>query len=289
MGYDKRRKNDNRFWFICGLLLFILMSNQYCVVPRTVETEQQTKKSGYSLLRAIPETAKYITSDKLQQLYVLTFGNELVKYNPSGEELFRFTENKYGQAEYVDVTDPFNILLFYPDFGTVLSLNRTLTKTGEFNLFDLELSEIKTLAASNDNHIWIYDDIQHRLKKIDRKGNLLLESEDLNLRFGELIEPNFLLERENYLLVNVPRKGVLVFDNFAKYQKILDFKALQYLQLIDEQLIFYKKGNLKAFQLQSLNQKSILLPEEVRDDDLVNIQKNRLYIAKEDHIKVYSF
>ena len=245
--------------------------------------------SSYTLLSTIDIKAKFFTTDKLSQIYVVTEQNEVIKYDPSGNEMFRFNNNRLGDLQHIDATDPFNILLYYADYMTVVTLDRTLNQTLEFDLINLNLLEVKAIGMSNDNNIWLYDDVTFKLRKVDRKGQVLLESDDLNLLLFYTPSPNFILERANTVYVNNPETGVLVFDLYGKYIKTLDFKNLNDFQVINNQLIFRKGEKLMSFHLQPLVLQPIELPPGVEKEDKIRIQKNKLFVKKRDKVLVYGF
>ena len=246
-----------------------------------------TDTSGYQLIQKITVDAQLMATDKLGQLYISTTKNEVIKYSPEGKELFRFSNNTLGELTHIDVTNPFNILLYYPEYLMVYTLDRTLSKTGEFNLLDLNMTNVEAVAMSNDNNVWLYDIVSYQLKKINRKGDILKESENLSNHFEKPLSPNFILERENGLYVNDPDLGILIFNTFGQYVKTLDFKGLTSFQVFDNQLIFKEKNQLKVFHLQSLATSIINLPDGVTLDNDVVIQKNRLFVMKGNGVEIF--
>jgi len=234
------------------------------------------------------KTSKF-TTDKLRQVYIVTEDNQLIKYNESGKELFRFNNNTLGEIGHIDATDPFNILIYYPDFLTVITLDRTLNITSEFNLYDLDIVEVKAIGMSNDNNIWLYDDVSFKIKKIDRQGKLLEESEDLSMHVAQSIQANFILERENWVYVNDPDIGILVFSNYGQFFKIIDIKELTQFQVIENQLLYSQEGKLFSFHLRSLLTREIPLPQQYEKEDLSCLQKNMLYLMKDDRVDIFTF
>lgn len=253
-------------------------------------TPPPTDTSAYELIKKIDIQAKWMATDKLQQLYLITTENEVIKYSPEGTELFRFSNNTLGDLTHIDITNPFSVLLYYPDFLTIYTLDRTLNKTGEFSLFDLNLTNVETVGMSNDNNVWLYDFVFYRIKKINRKGEVLRESIiNLSNEFESPLQPNFILERENWLYVNDPNLGILVFDIYAQYQKTIDIKNLTHFQIIDNQLIYKEKEQLKSFHLKSLATQIIDLPEGISLENQIAIQKSKLFVRKKKGVEVYSF
>ena len=271
-------------------IIFLFFLNIFSTSCSAKTAPPPSDTSAYELIKKIDIKAKWMATDKLQQLYIITTENEVVKYSPEGNELFRFSNNTLGDLTHIDITNPFSVLLYYPDFLTIYTLDRTLNKTGEFNLLDLNLADVETVGMSNDNNVWLYDFVFYKLKKVNRNGEVLKESiVNLSNEFESPLQPNFILERENWLYVNDPNLGILVFDIYAQYQKTIDIKNLTHFQIIDNQLIYKEKEQLKSFHLKSLSTQIIDLPKGVSLENQIAIQKSKLFVRKKDGVEVYSF
>lgn len=249
---------------------------------------QEAKNNSFKLLDSLSvEETAFFTVDKLKQIYIVNKENDLIKYSVKGKEQFRYNNNKLGTLTFVDVTNPFNILLFYADFRTLISLDRNLVETGSFDLYTLDVNEIKAIAQSSDNNIWLYDDVTFKLKKIRRSGDILIESDDLSLLMGSTIAPNFILERDNRVYVNDPTVGILVFDIFGKYLKTLNFKDLNQFQIANKQLFYKENLSFNVFHLQSLLNRTIVLPQQLATEYMVFLQSDFLYLKNNDFIYIY--
>jgi len=232
--------------------------------------------------------AKFLTSDKLQQCYVVTEDNELFKYDKKGQRLFHYNNNQLGELTWVDATDPFNILLFYPDYFTVILLDRTLSITGEYQLFDLNITDVNAVAMANDNELWFFDDNTGKVRKISRAGAVTEESVNVKLLLGENIQAVNMLATRNRIFLNAPEYGILVFDNFGTYLKIIPIKNLSSFQVVDDQLIFQEGGILKAFHLRSFLTSEIALPFKLEEEDRLKIQKGVLFLLKGEELLIYN-
>lgn len=265
---------------IVGILLWLLL-------PLLSIGQPESKPLDYSLLHTLDITSPVFTTDQLRNVYTVTKTNEVIKYTPDGKIQFRYNNNTLGNLAFIDATDPFNLLLFYPDFRRVILLDRTLSETGAFDLFNLDVIDVPAVGISSDNNLWIYDDIKFILKKIDRNGKVVQESNNISLVLGKTLTPNFILERSNALYINDPESGILVFDLFGNYTKTIDVKGLTQFQVIDQQLIYWQSGKLHVFNLKSLQTRSmdLQLPPDV--EQLVRIEKDRLYVRTGPCLKIY--
>lgn len=233
--------------------------------------------------------ARNFTTDNLQNLYVITPENEVVKYAPDGQELFRYFNNTLGQVAFLDATNPFHLLLFLPEYQNVLTLDRTLNLTGQFNLFQFGLFQVNAVGMASDGQLWVYDETAFRLKKIAADGTVKAESSDLSLTLGKAIRPNFLTERQQQVFLNDPEAGVLVFDVFGQYQKTIGIKGLKEFQVLDDQLVYFRDGRLWAFHLAALMEQPLTVPVKLPLSCKMRVGKEHIYVLETDELKIYPF
>jgi len=277
------------FFFTSFLILSCTtVTTQATSESSSVNPAFESSDSSGSILYTIPLNSKSFATDKLNQLYLITDKNEIIKYDSKGKEVFRYNNNFLENLTHIDATDPFNLLLYYADYLSVITLDRTMNKTGEFDLSTLNLIRVKALGSSNDNNVWLYDEVGFQLKKINRNGDILRQSVDLNLQLNYPPKPIFLIEKENSVYVNDPAYGILIFNVFGEYESMIELKGIRKFQIFDNRL-FYKKGEqVFSYHLQTFDNRAIKLPVQLEDSEEILIQKNRLFVRKTDRIEVYA-
>ncbi|MEL6988264.1 MAG: hypothetical protein AAGK97_10580, partial [Bacteroidota bacterium] len=72
--------------------------------------------------------------DKLNQLYINTRQNELLKYGNVNNLEFRYSDYDLGDIEIIDVSNPLKILLYYADFQTIVFLDNNLSEIERIKL-----------------------------------------------------------------------------------------------------------------------------------------------------------
>ena len=225
----------------------------------------------------IPIPTRLFTTDQLRQVYLVTPSNALLKLDPALNELFQYTNNRLGELRLIDVSNPFSVLLYYPDYNEVITLDRTLNERGRLNLLEQGLVQVQAIGLSSDNQVWVYDELNNQLKKLSTTGEVTLASDDLSLLLGMNISPNFLTARNRRVYLNDPQIGVLVFDIFGQYLKTIDLKGLSDFQIIDDRLLYTREGRLESFQLRSLLFSTVALPGGVVLGERAEVQKGYLY------------
>lgn len=256
-----------------GLLLFPLH-----VASQTPE---------YKHIKTIPINAANLSSDKLGNCYVVSDKQEVFKISPKGDSLYSYNNNSLGRISFVGTTNPLKILVYYPDYSTIITLDNTLSQTGRVNLLEFGSNSVSAACVAVDNNIWIYDDVLFKLRKFDDKFNLIAESEDLNVQLGFSIYANYLYEKDNYLYLNDPDTCIFVFDSYGTFYKTIPLKGLGSFQKVQDKLVYFKDGKLFSYHLLTFATEEIALP--AGDAISAVIEKDRLFILKKNQLDVYSY
>ncbi len=183
----------------------------------------QAPDSTHRHLFDIADSARYITVDPLLNLYLINPSDELRKYDPSGNFQFNFDDSTLGPIGSVDVSNSFNLLLFYPRHQTVVVLDRTLAERSRLDLRQLpELQNPVGVARSFDDNIWVYDDWTYRLQKINATGAVLESSDDLRLLLQLEAAPAAIHAIETEVFLYYPERGLAVFSNVGQFLRWID-------------------------------------------------------------------
>ena len=240
-----------------------------------------------SLQDLIPGKYSYFTTDKLKRIYAVNAANELIQFDSNGKELFRYNNNTLGELTYIDTSNPFNLLLFYPEFQTIITLDRTLNPIAELNLLTTAVGDAAAVALSNDNQLWIYDAASLQLMKLNAKGEVLLSSGDLSLGLPSPPKPKQIVASADRVYMNDPTLGLIIFNNFGQYLQMVPMRDITYFQAFEQQLIYrVKSGELFSYHLQSLLTTPIPLTKKKQQSSCVNIQSGMIYLLEEDGINV---
>lgn len=272
------------------LILLILIPNfsnaESIVERRTSEERAKNEHQDSSVVtHFIKEKVTYFRVDKLGQSYIVNEVEELVKYDAKGEKLFTYFDRTFGKISYIDVTNPFQIAVFYADFQTIVWLDRTLNPMSSVDFSRFGFFQIEVFGVSSDNHLWIYDNASFQIKKINTQGEIMVESVELNNRFPNL-KPSSIVEKNSRIYLNNPETGILVFDNFGQFIETLPIPNLTNFQLINNQLFYKKNKKLYRFQFKTLTHQEIKLPFVIEETEQIFIQKNNWFWVKAEEVVI---
>jgi hypothetical protein len=226
--------------------------------------------------------AQYIIADKLNFLYVVS-DNSIEKYSEQGALIGTYRENNLGAIHSVDVSNPFQLLVFFDEYSKAVLLDRTLSETSRFSLQDIAGGIfVQSVGLSSDNHLWLYNTEVFELQKIDQNGKVLRSSLDLSLLLLNLeFQPRRITEHDNLIFLHDPITGIAIFDvlgNFVRFVELPNQKRIHFFQ---HYIVYLQQKELKTYHVGrreiQIEKIPSFLPEEY--DDIIIGQK-RIWTQK---------
>lgn len=245
----------------------------------------------FKLINTVPLKANFITTDFLKNAYFITSKNQVMRYDSTGNVTGVYSETQYGPAAFVDAKTPFNILVFYKEFATVVMLDMRMNNKRIFKLPNIGISSVSAACLSDDNYFWVFDQNEQRLKKINNNYEVIHKSMDLRQLLGVTLNPNFLTESNGLIYLNVPELGILMFDIFGTFYSSIsntdiDVYDLKGFQVINDKLVFYNNGELTIISPASLQKEIVPIPRSNNVID-VRLEAGNLYQLENNEAKFY--
>ncbi|MEO8150493.1 MAG: hypothetical protein ABI723_22875 [Bacteroidia bacterium] len=242
----------------------------------------------FSLIKTIPTTAKFFTTDKLGNFYTIE-QNEIRKYNSDGDSLCSYNYKNLGTINYLDATDPFKVMLFQPEFLKIRTLDSRLNIQGEIDLnYFNDLGLPRLACVTDDGNFWIYDQQNQRLIKIDQKGNILLTGNSFNQLIDHSLNPRLLVATDTWLMMRNADSTVYIFDKFGNYYRNIPLIVTGNFQATENRILYFKENRLYTLDIDT-GKESILETPELTGTSAVRMEQHRLYVKKANALEVYSF
>lgn len=207
--------------------------------------------------------AKEIYFDDLGNVYTVDSTLRLRKYTSGGQLFGEYNNTLYGLPGSFDFTNSFQPLVFYPGIGKIVSLDANLSVVEEFFLRDLNLIDVGCISRSKDNHFWVYDNIDAKIKKIDASGRILSESLMISMYWDEDIQVIRIRDTGRNVIAMVESRGLLVFDLFGTLSQKL---------ILDNINNFYISGSHLLIQYGNCDFSLYALPTKVEKSLELNLQ-----------------
>ena len=206
---------------------------------------------SFELTLEIEVTSKSITSDYLGNAYTID-DNEIAKYSAAGILISSFSDKNAGTITSVDASNPLRVQVFYQDFGQIIYLDDVLSVIGaKISLIEQGLDQATLSCSSWDDGIWLYDPQDFELKRLGSDLRLSHQSGNINQLVGIEANPNFIIEKNNFVYLNDPLTGILVFDQFGTYYKTLPVRGIDRFQVSGEQVFYLQDGKLMSYNMRT--------------------------------------
>jgi hypothetical protein len=271
----------------------MIISLQACAQTRTNFDSSNVQgvkaDSNFKQLRFIPGSFSSVDVDVLDNIYLMTAGNQLKKINANGDSTGIFNDvKKYGNPSYIDVSNPLKVLVFYKGFSTVVMLDRFLTYRNSINFRKENIFRVKAISTAYDNNVWIFDEQDQKLKKIDDAGKVLSETSDWRQLFDEVPQPSQITDQDNLVYLYDEKKGFYIFDYYGSFKNNLPFLNWQHTTVASGKLLGFVKDTLFSYELNSLTLKSYRLPSFFKDYIDIKAMNGNVYLLKKDGVEIYN-
>ena len=221
-----------------------------------------------------------MTTDRLGNLY-LSNDNFLWRYDNNGDSIGAFNSKRYGEITFVDVTDPYQILVFFKDYNQVLYLDNYLTVNGDAtDLQSLGYDQVSMVCQSREKGIWIFDQIKQKAYRLNSSLKVTHETVNLAQWFGKRILPNYMIEYNNKLYLNEKESGLYVFDHFATYLNKIPVIGNEQVQLMDDKILYFQADSNKLCQYKLKDFRATCEKLDATNCRDARVEKNRLFILK---------
>jgi hypothetical protein len=209
------------------------------------------------------------------------------KYDSAGVLQKTFSNKNFGPITSADATNALRIVLFYKDFNRIVILDNTLSQNGDAIQLEAVGFPLATLAASShDNGIWVYDQQNFELVRLNRNLQVEQRTGNLSQLLGTELQPNFIIEKDNRLFLNNPATGILVFDIFGTYSKTIPLKSLKEFQVVDNNIIYFQDSAVSTWDMITANDQRLIASSPKATSVL--LQKNKMFVLEDKHFLIYN-
>ncbi len=195
---------------------------------------------------------------------------------------------KYGTLSYVEAQNPWKTILYYKDFSTIVLLDKYLNVITNINLRKKNIFRVNAVTASYDNNIWLYDEEESKLKKIDDNGNILLETVDFRQLFDSVPSPVQIKDRDGFVYLYDPLKGLYIFDYYGTFKNKITFLNWKDFTVIGKNIYGFDDNNFYSYAINSLDIKQYQLPSSFKEYTALKVGNNKIYLLKNDSLSIYS-
>ena len=239
-------------------------------------------------LKKIKGDITAFAADNFDNIYLLNSSDQLKKINADGDSVAVFNNvRKYGKVAQIEVSNPLRVLLYYKDFSTIVILDRLLNTRSTIDLRKQDIFQVQAVCLSYDNQIWLYDEFEHKLKKIDETGKLLFATTDFRQLFDEAFSFTSISDQDGFLYLYDKNKGVYVFDYYGALKNIFSLTGYDNFKAVGKFITGTRHDTLMRYQPSSLLLQEVKFPEAFRKAQSILFTATKAYALKKDELEIY--
>jgi hypothetical protein len=244
--------------------------------------------SSFAFVQSIKGSYADFWVDNLDNLYLLGRDNQLKKISARGDSMGVFNDvRRYGKLSFADVSNPLKIQLYYKNFGTIVSLDRFLQPRNVLDLRKQNLFRVKAVATSYDNNLWVVDEQDCKLKKLDETGKTLFETVDWRQLFDTIPSPEQIFDQDGFLYLYDPARGFYIFDYYGAFKNKLAFTNWDGPMVAGTTLYGFGQTELYSYRTGSMVLKTYPLPVFFGKPAAIKAKNGKVYLLRKEGIDVY--
>jgi hypothetical protein len=252
-------------------------------------SQQPGTDSLFNYRKSIEGIFSDFTIDNLGNLYLVNQNGQLKKLTATGDSVGVFNNvRQYGKIDQMDVSNPLKLLLYFKDFGTILILDRFLNTRGTIDLRKQQLFQVRAIGQSYDNNIWVFDELENKLKRIGEDGRVLDQSTDFRLLFDSTPSPQFIVDQNRQLYLYDSVKGVYLFDYYGAFKNRIQLRGWSEFTVIANVLYGRDSGMLYKYEPGTLNLQQYVIPAAMRNAKKIKFSRDNLYLLRDDRLEIYA-
>lgn len=171
--------------------------------------------------------------------------NVLVKNNLSKNKSFQYENTEFGDISSYDISNPFQILLFFEQFNSCIILDDKLSEILSINFDDYNIFA-SLICSSSNNGIWIYDRINEQILNLDIFSKEISSKKSFSINSN----PEFIFEQNNYIILGT-NDNIFILNNLCTILEEYNFKYKTH------------KINHNKIEIQNVNGEKFLLTGEL--------------------------
>ena len=247
------------------------------------------KDAPFQLIASVRGDIVDFAVDNLDNVYVLTSTDQLKKYNSEGDSVAIFNNvKKFGKVSTIDVSNPLKVLLYYKDFSTIVVLDRLLTARNTIDLRQQNIFQVNAIGQSYDNNIWLYDEGDSKLKKINDEGKAVLETPDFRLLFDTAPHVKNIFDQDGFVYLYDPQQTVFVFDYYGALRNKILISGWNDFKVAGKFIFGINNDTLHRYEINTMRLDEQRLPAPLKNSFKVNFTSARLYALKKDLLEIYT-
>jgi hypothetical protein len=225
----------------------------------------------------------YAAIDRAGDFYIVLKSGEIHKYDKNGVSLGFYSHE--GEPTLFDPSNAIRLLVYYKKDQQFSWLSPDLS-VNPFQPVDASLAiDPSLICPSGDQNLWILDNADLSLKKVNLRDSRLLSEFSVTDQFKE---NRFTLMREyqNFLFLLDPKTGIMVYNSLGRLMRKVQTIGLANFNFLGEELYYTENAKIKFLDLFTAEARELPLPEPAR---FVLLTDERMILTTSNRVEIFEF
>ncbi|WP_346236052.1 hypothetical protein ABDK00_017420 [Niabella insulamsoli] len=263
--------------------LFTIVCLCFCCHLLTAQELSVSQK-----IKTVPGRYHSFSLDNLDNIYLLSVSNQLKKLNANGDSVSVFNEiKKFGAATLVDVSNPVKILLYYKGFATIVVLDGMLNRKNTIDLRKKGMFNVTAVGLSYDGKIWLYDDMENVLKKLNDEGEIIFQTADFRQIFDKALAPTKIYDQNQYVYLYDSLQGLFVFDYYGSFKTRIDITKWANISIGKDWILGTSNQVLNRYNINGFSFDKRNVPAALQPFKQLFFKEKKLYVLREEGLDIY--
>jgi len=225
--------------------------------------------SVYSLsISSVNGQCNFIQADKFDNIWVVN-RSEVICFDKQSKKLGSYSNIILGNPFYLDVLDPFRIVVFYPSAQAVAILNSAVAEISKpILLREKGISDASLVCRSSNGGFWVLDRSNWAIRHFDSGFNSTGMKIIPDITFSGS-KPIFMQEHHGTIYLAFKDNGVCRFDSYGSRLGDIPVKMDTYFTFIDDAIVYQHEGktfqyNLESYQVKAFDLSIECIPVKVQ-------------------------
>ena len=220
---------------------------------------------------------RFVGVDDFDNVYYVT-GN--VFYKKRASDSIPYNNIQLGDIGNIDILNPLEITVFYPDFNTVIKLDNTLNEITKIDFNQREaFRNIQYTTTANDKNLWIFNSDLQQLERFNYQTRELIP-------INQPLNQNVIAQKSNYnfcwLLTPTTLLKYNIYGNLLSATPVRDYEDFSQ----SRNLLILKKNNRLFCKKEGSDNVTLLKISGITVKDFY-INANNLYIYDGENVHHY--
>lgn len=243
------------------------------------------QSTDLTLVKTVALKADFLEVDNIGNVFAISRGG-VSKLDEKGNVLLKNSALVFGNISSMDASNALKMMLFFKDLSQVTYLDNQLASRGDGVALDLMgYSQTTAICRSFNDGMWLFDQTTFELLRLNEQYKITARSGNLSQILDEIPDPNYMREYNNWVYVNDPLQGILVFDWYGSYTKKIRVLGLKKFVIRAGKLFYISENQLYAIDLKTSEMAQMVIP--LQDIEDFTLFENTLFLLKQNQLFIY--